>query len=273
MPLASDPLAPDIVLEAGAARAAVRPGGAHVASWRARGEELLFVSREAVHAPGAALRGGVPVVFPQFADRGDLPKHGFARTARWSLVSQDDASAVLELRDSEATRALWPHAFRCTLRVALAEDALALTLAVENPGPAPLSFTAALHTYLRVRDVHAVAVEGLSGVRYLDKLGGGARREQRGAVRFEGPVDRVYEGGGARALSLTGSGVVRPLRIETDGFADVVVWNPWREGAEGIGDMAAGEYRRMVCVEAAQVTEPAELAPGARWQGTQRLAL
>ncbi|HEX6371728.1 MAG TPA: hypothetical protein VF006_22595, partial [Longimicrobium sp.] len=53
---------------ASGATAEVYLHGAHVASWvPAGGTEALFVSRAATFAPGKAIRGGVPVIFPQFA--------------------------------------------------------------------------------------------------------------------------------------------------------------------------------------------------------------
>lgn len=51
-------------------------------SWRdPSGAELLFVSAKAVFAPPKAIRGGVPVCWPQFSDMGPLGQHGFARNA------------------------------------------------------------------------------------------------------------------------------------------------------------------------------------------------
>src|SRR5215207_1793611 len=71
--------------------------GAHVTSWkRANGEEMLFLSANSRLAPGEAIRGGIPVVFPQFANLGSLPQHGFVRTAAWEVVevSRDPTGAV-----------------------------------------------------------------------------------------------------------------------------------------------------------------------------------
>ena len=58
--------------------------GAHVTSWTSlAGEELLFMSDQAVFAPPKALRGGVPICFPQFSDMGPMAaQHGFARLCR-----------------------------------------------------------------------------------------------------------------------------------------------------------------------------------------------
>ena len=83
------------------ASAEVYPHSAHVTSWiPAGGTEALFVSRAAHFQPGTAIRGGVPVIFPQFATFGPLPKHGFARLERWSPADSPPSRAVLRLRDS-----------------------------------------------------------------------------------------------------------------------------------------------------------------------------
>ncbi|HEU4457269.1 MAG TPA: D-hexose-6-phosphate mutarotase, partial [Longimicrobium sp.] len=173
--------------------------GAHLASWRdASGDELLFVSRQSRFDAEAAIRGGVPVIFPQFADQGPLPKHGFARTAAWTVEGQaatdDEAVVTLRLADSEGTREIWPHAFRADLTVRLG-DALRMEMAVENAGDAPMEFTCALHTYFRVEDVRRASVMGLSGVRYRDKVKDGAEFVQgEEALEIAGETDRVYMG-------------------------------------------------------------------------------
>ncbi|MEW5928557.1 MAG: D-hexose-6-phosphate mutarotase [Gemmatimonadota bacterium] len=259
------------------ARAAVYLQGAHVAGWTdPSGAELLFVGERSRYEPGAAIRGGVPVIFPQFADQGPLPKHGFARTAAWehagSGTDADGAAwALLRLADTEATRALWPHAFRAELRVALDAGSLAGAQRGANTGDGVMAFTCALHTYFRVDDVRRAAVEGLRGVRYLDKLrAGGAFTEAREAVDFAGETDRVYVAAPDR-LRVRGAAGGRAVVVEKRGFRDAVVWNPWEEGARGLPDMADDEYLRMLCVEPANAAEPVHLAPGEEWTGSQRL--
>jgi glucose-6-phosphate 1-epimerase len=65
--------------------------GAHVTSWRPSGaQEALFVSSNSHWEPGRAIRGGIPICFPWFADKADdpaAPAHGFARTTAWQLDS------------------------------------------------------------------------------------------------------------------------------------------------------------------------------------------
>src|ERR1043165_4999618 len=113
------------------ADAEIRLHGAQVTSWTTGdGSERLFLSGDAVFAPDAAIRGGIPVIFPQFANLGPLPKHGFVRTKEWRLINArgdaDAPSATFRLTDSPATRAIWSRSFVIELTVSLPPVALEL---------------------------------------------------------------------------------------------------------------------------------------------------
>ena len=254
------------------ATAEVYRHGAHVTSWvPAGGREALFLSRASKFGEGAAIRGGIPVIFPQFADRGPLPKHGFARTRAWGWVEQDDPTrAELELRDDAETRALWPHSFRAHLGVTISASTLAVELRIENVGSESLEFTAALHTYLRVGDVRKIHIVGLQGVSYRDKVTGETRVQSDLQLAISGEVDRVYHNVQA-PLEVHDPVAGRSIRVSSAGFEDVVVWNPWSEKARALPDLADDEYLHMVCVEAAQVEDPVNLVPGEHWLGRQQL--
>jgi glucose-6-phosphate 1-epimerase len=261
------------------ARATLSLHGGHVLSWLpAESTEQLYLSPRSEFTPGKAIRGGAPVCFPQFAERGPLPKHGFARTLAWELVSQEqganDALAVLRLRDGDATRALWPHGFELELSVRVAGRSLDVELACENRGDAPFSFTAALHTYLRVADLDAASLEGLTGLRYFDAILGREATE-RMALLLPGEkgvldLDRIYFGVD-RELVLAEDG--RRVEITQQGFEDAVVWNPGPERCARLADMPADGWRQMLCVEAAIIGHPVELPAGETWVGRQSLTL
>jgi len=256
-------------------RAEVHLHGAHVTSWRtADGVERLFLSRAARFAEGSAIRGGIPVIFPQFADRGRFGRHGFARTLPWRCAGGSAGGAreaLFELEDSVQTRALWPFAFRLGLRVTLEERALAIELTVINRDGSPFEFTAALHSYLRVADVASARVIGLLGTRFESGVEGVRDVVEREAeVRFGGELDRVYFDIG-RPLELRGASANEVVELRNAGFPDVVLWNPGSEKARGLADLGAGEEREFVCVEAAVVGRPVALQPGARWTGAQFL--
>lgn len=251
------------------ANAIVALRGALLASWLpADGRERLFLG-DAAHLDGRmTVHGGVPVIFPQFAERGPLPHHGFARNRDWRFVGIERDQAVLELA-GDGSNPHWPHAFLARLRLRMTATQLTIALDIDNTGDTPLDFTAALHTYLRVGDIGAIAIEGLQGCDYEDKVNGGTlhRQTDYGLV-IDDVTDRIYADVVAPLALVEGDA---SLPIEHDGFADAVIWNPGEAWASRLSDLSPGDWRRFVCVEAAQVMQPVVLAAGERWTGVQML--
>lgn len=255
------------------ASAVVALHGAQVLSWTpACGNERLYLSERAVFAEGKPIRGGIPVCFPQFSGQGGGPKHGFVRTRRWELTGlrqqESYASATFRYASNAAERELWPHAFVAELTVMIEGNRLDVELEIANPGSTPFSFTAALHTYLRLGNVELARLQGLEGLDYLDATAGNQRRhDDRYALFVDDAIDRVYLGAD-KPLLLSETG--RQLAIEQSGFADVVVWNPWQTGIAGFADMAPLDFKRMLCVEAVAY-RPVAVAAGEDWCGRQTL--
>jgi glucose-6-phosphate 1-epimerase len=248
--------------------------GAHVTSWRTtHGEEQLFLSPRSKFGSETAIRGGIPVIFPQFSGEGSLPKHGFARTQQWEFVEAWEAEggvkARFRARDNEMTRSIWPYTFMNEIEVWLSSEQLRVTLSVTNTDPQPFGFTAALHSYFKVNDIQHVRLLGLQGLPYLDTVGERTQRVQaESELKFEGEVDRIYYNA-TRPLNLREG--ERQLTVEMNGFQDAVIWNPWAELAAKLPDMEPEGYRKMVCVEAVRVGSPVVLQPGQRWSGTQTI--
>ncbi|HOI52868.1 MAG TPA: D-hexose-6-phosphate mutarotase, partial [Azonexus sp.] len=248
--------------------------GGQVLSWTTPdGRERLYLSERAVFDGSAAIRGGVPVCFPQFAERGDLPKHGFVRTREWEVSARrsgdDYALVTLETADDEATRALWPHRFRLELTLMIEADRIDLELCVSNTGELPFEFTAALHTYLRVVQVEDVAIEGLYGHDYRDAANGNkVVRDSGTELLIERETDRVYRH--VRRPQMLRAGNLS-LGIQQQGFPDTVVWNPWVEKCAALPDMADDDWRHMLCIEAAAADVVQELGAGDEWYGRQTL--
>lgn len=248
--------------------------GGQVLSWiTPDGRERLFLSDKAVFDGSVAIRGGIPVCWPQFAALGDLPKHGFVRTRPWQVAAErcgdDYALLTLAIEDDEATRALWPHAFRLELTLMLEDDRIDLELSVSNTGEAPFSFTGALHTYLRVTQVEDVALEGLYGHHYRDAANGDkVIRDSGTAVMVDAEIDRVYRDVKRPQLLQAGN---LSLGIQSQDFPDVVVWNPWVDKCGALADMPADGWRHMLCVEAAVAETPVLVPAGEEWFGRQTL--
>jgi D-hexose-6-phosphate mutarotase len=124
----------------------------------------------------------------------------------------------------------------------------------------------ALHTYLQISDIGAVNVAGLEGCDYHDKVDNFARKKQSGAIGFSGEVDRVYVDTPADCV-IVDAGLKRRIRIAKTGSLSTIVWTPWTEKAEKMGDMGKGKsgagWREMVCVESANAMDNlVTVAPG-----------
>ena len=255
--------------------------GAHVLSWVSQGRERLFLSPDNLWDGRSAIRGGVPVCFPQFNQRGTLPKHGFARNMAWKI---DDAAQAGEavathldftLSTNADTLALWQQAFVAQLRVTLAPGQLTLTLTVNNTeAQNDLLFTGALHTYFAVDDIDLTELRGLGGRPEWDAVTD-VHGVADDVLYFDGEFDRVYtrgENAAAKPLYLQDGSTI--LQIEqSPSWAESVVWNPGESKCAALADMPAQGFARMLCVEAAQVFEPISIPAGGQWVGWQRLTV
>jgi len=256
-------------------RATICLQGAHIVSFRPKSQQhpVVWVSDAAKFAAGKSIRGGVPVCWPWFgphASQASYPAHGFARTVDWTVIGsrkRNDARTeiTLQLVDNDQTRAQWPHPTRLTLTV-IVGDRLEVRLATSNLGEAPVQIGEALHTYFHISDIGAVRVTGLEGCDYHDKVENFARRKQQGAIAFSGEVDRVYVDAPDDCV-IEDPGLNRRIRVAKTGSRSTVVWTPWTDKAEKMGDMGRGRsgsgWREMVCVESANAMENVvTVAPG-----------
>jgi glucose-6-phosphate 1-epimerase len=249
--------------------------GAHVLSWVSQGRERLYLSPNNLWDGKSAIRGGVPVCFPQFNQRGTLPKHGFARNMVWTageaVASGDAVHIDFTLSTNPDTLAIWQQAFVAVLRVAMTPGQLILTLTVNNTeAQNELHFTGALHTYFAVDDIDLSELRGLGGRPEWDAVADvhGLADE---ALYFDGEFDRVYDSA-ANPLHLQDGTSI--LQIEqSPSWANSVVWNPGEGKCAALADMPAQGFARMLCVEAAQVFEPISISAGGQWVGWQRLTV
>jgi glucose-6-phosphate 1-epimerase len=267
--VAMDPCTSQTMTAPDGAELVVCAHGGHVTGWTpAGGRPRLWLSPGAECGPGLAIRGGVPVIFPQFAGRGPLPKHGVARNRAWAEIDSGPGFWSAKLVDDEDTRAIWPHVFELVITARAEGQTLDLELTARNPGEVPWSFTAALHNYFTVGDP-ATQILGLGGRAASDNAAGGA------PLRLGAPGEplRALE---PRDISIDqASGPVTlddpelgPLLVTANGFPDRVVWNPGP--GHGLSDVPEGAESGFVCIEPA-LLDPVELAPGSAWTGSVRL--
>ncbi len=231
--------------------------GAHVVEWhpKSASHPVLWMSEKSDFADDKPIRGGVPIVYPWFGPgrKGDEnPGHGFARLAKWRLMSaevNDVGKALLKfqmINDRSLPGAdRYPDA-KVELHVSMG-PILQLSLVV-TAGEQKIDFEEALHTYFTVGDIKKVTIKGLDGEPYTDN-NTGEFFKQDGDITFSGETDVRFDT--VKNAHIYDDELNRVISIESVGANNAVVWNPWIEKAARMPDFGDDEWPGMVCVEAA----------------------
>jgi glucose-6-phosphate 1-epimerase len=243
--------------------------GAHVTSFIPRGqEEVIFLSDLSRFESGLAIRGGVPISWPWFADHPTdkaKPAHGFARISNWEVRGTEidgGASRVrLGLSDNQYTRSLWPHAFDLEFILTVGKE-LFLDLIAMNAGEEDFTISQAFHSYYHVSEINKIFVQGLDGCKYIDKVDRFREEYQQGRVEIMEETDRIYLDT-ANDCVIHDPGFKRKIRITKEGSRSTVIWNPWTTKAHQMKDLGDQDYKRFVCVETTNAGEDLiTVAPG-----------
>ena len=242
--------------------------GATVTGWQPKGAApVIWLSDSAVFDGATPIRGGVPICFPWFGKgrSGErTPSHGWARTAEWTFDGATDGD-----EGTTVTFSLERDGLALTYTITMGKR-LELVLSTTNVGREGTEIENALHTYLAVRDIDRVTIDGLDGVEYVDKADNHLMKRQSGPVTFSGETDRVYLSEG----DVTVDDGERTLLVQAQGGRNTVVWNPGEEKAAAMADISGDAWRTLVCVEAANAMDSSFLLqPGGTHTLAQRISL
>ncbi|CAG8767374.1 14111_t:CDS:2, partial [Dentiscutata erythropus] len=236
-----------------------------------------------------AIRGGIPLIFPQFAkasepsaETANLPQHGIARVSTWKWLGVDvdndeELSARFCLTDAQVPENLhkeWPKKFELIFIVTLTANTLKNTLEVKNKGAEPFDFNALLHTYYYVPDISKVSIKGLNNITYIDKVTNFTRAlDAKDSITIDQETDRIYENvpRDEFLIDLCQPDGVGNFTLKKINLKDTVVWNPWIDKARSMSDFDDEEYKNMVCVEPGTVTEYVKLEADKTWECGQIL--
>ncbi|MGC9401468.1 D-hexose-6-phosphate mutarotase [Vibrio genomosp. F10] len=232
------------------ATAGIALHGGHVISFQPNGQEdLIWMSDNAIFDGKAALRGGIPVCWPWFG-RVAAPAHGFARTSEWSLIehreNENGVIISLGLKANQQTLSIWPHQFDARLNIEVT-DTLKVTLDVTNTDDHAWMFSGALHTYLNLGNIHEASTTG-AGSEYIDSLQEDKVCHDEKPLVLTDTIDRVYTKP-SPSIEVKDLKLQRTIQVQNEGHNSAVLWNPWAEGAAGMGDMTNDGYLRFLCVE------------------------
>jgi len=227
------------------------------------GLELLYLSPLVDVYPDNPIRGGIPLMFPQFGDSGPLRKHGFVRDIQWKLVKEtEDAggknlSYALDIKATDFPE--WPFDAALQFDVRLSLHTLTISLSVRNTGVQAFTFTGGFHPYFAISSRKDILVNGLEGLPFKDSFPGNNAFE----LNADGLVERQYMGN-AEIRFYNGSNW---LKITASGFDSWMVWNPGRAGATKISDLPDEDWDKFICIEPIVLAEPKTLLPGEAFNG------
>lgn len=122
-----------------------------------------------------------------------------------------------------------------------------------------------------MKDIANVSVKGLESSPYIDKVAANTTTSPAEQLSITSKTDRVYTpNGGPTQPVLVSEGGKKKFSIVRDNLNEVVVWNPWKDGAEEIGDFTPKSgFKNMICVEAGSVKGWQKLEAGETWEGGQ----
>ncbi len=269
--------------------------GAQLLSWVPKGERNVFWMSPASLPEPAPIRGGVPVCWPWFAKQGQSPtavQHGPVRNLRWTVSAVHEANdeavclsmvpalQATSLAGSQPLAEGVPPGLSVRMDLRLSAD-LTQSLHTENHTGAAFPLTEALHSYFAVSDAERIAIDGLQGLHYSDKLRNFAADVQREPFALQEACDRIYACPAAPSLSgqvwnhrqvIRDPAWQRTIKIETTGSRSVVVWNPGPQTARQMVDVPDDSWAGFFCVEATNAgADVVHLAPGQSHTLTQTL--
>ena len=144
-------------------------------------------------------------------------------------------------------------------------DTLTVELITTNESDQPFTISQALHTYFQIGAIEEIAIDGVGGKDYLDKVGGGCveRTLAEGPLTVHSEVDYVFKNAPG-PFAIRDAKLARTIAVTTEGSNSAVVWNPWIEKSKKMSDYLPNSYLDMVCVETCNAADDARtVAPHA----------
>ncbi len=238
------------------ASAVIQLQGAHLTTWQPHNSKpVIWLSEDAKFVSQKSIRGGIPICWPWFGAHQTnpaFPAHGFARTVMWQIESTEllnsgESQLLLSLHPDDIPSSQFTPDTRVECIFTIGQT-LELELVTYNHSSETIIIGEALHTYFNVSDVRNILVDGLAECEYLDKLDNFNSKRQSGNIEIKQEVDRVYVSTEQDCI-IEDIGFNRKINITKKGSLSTIVWNPWLETANKMGDLGENGYLNMICVE------------------------
>jgi glucose-6-phosphate 1-epimerase len=220
------------------------------------------------------MRGGVPVLFPQFNLSGTFDKHGFARVMPWQVIRDDielngefegkkavvgnwiaelDATPKNVVLYASAASTAWVHHAKLRLQAIFTSSTVKVMLTVFNAGSTTFQFTGGLHPYFSWGHEEAAIPELGIVLKHSEMM-------QQGSG-----IERCLQAPSVLHLHMKTGEQEKILTVERFGFHEWMLWNPGPNHT--LTDIEKNDWSRFICLEPISVNQPHELAPGQQFSG------
>lgn len=206
-----------------------------------------------------AIRGGIPVCWPRFAEEklnDVLPRHGFARLSNWKLEKANIDNEKIEVVLSLLPDVKYNVDVEANFLIRVT-DKLECQLETINNGDKEFKFSEALHAYFNVGNRDDIIIKGLKGYQYRSSLDSKIYDLDK-ELQITGEFDAAFINH-TDSVKIVDPVLKRVIVLNKKGSKSTIVWNPDKDLAE----MSNGQYKNFVCVEPANqgdlfVTLPAK---------------
>lgn len=229
-------------------------------------DNWLWLGQHVQYKKGKAVRGGVPICYPLFADYEanheavkdsfsyGMIRHGFGRMIDWhfekgdledDIEPSDNIRVVFELKKENIP--IYPNLpLEAALVFEFHRSYFSIHLNVTNTSDTTCCFSQGFHTYFNTPDIRQTHIEGFDGTAYKGAISKNTLIQQ-GNIIFDGEVDRIYHASPDIELVTPNERIL----LQAKGSNSTIVWNPWAEKSEELDQFLPNDYEKMLCIETA----------------------
>jgi glucose-6-phosphate 1-epimerase len=213
-------------------------------------------------------RGGVPILFPQFADRGALRKHGFVRDIVWKVVfhQRETYSEHLryELNLTSNNLNHWPHKVFIQLDVFAKLKSITFSLMIKSLGNTDFVWTGGFHPYFKIENLMDIKIDGLMGCEIENKYRPEQTHQLEQVLLFdEGPCESLFFSNS----NLVIHDAKKIIYLSSKGFSEWMIWNPGKLGVKDFSDIPHDDWTKFLCIEPVNVKQPQLIKVGSQFIG------
>jgi glucose-6-phosphate 1-epimerase len=238
--------------------------GAQILNAQIKGVDLFYLSPLHNLNSKTSIRGGVPILFPQFGEIGKYKKHGFVRDLNWRLINEvnnfSKYSVEYECIIEENSDYLWENRAKLNLFANCYENLFIIKLQIKNIGNNKFNFTGGLHPYFRISSRRAIRIMGLERCQFRDTY---PEIEEVFDLNNDTLIERLY----LDNKKITFFNGLYNFTLKSNGFENWMIWNPGKIGAELISDLPNGDWDKFLCIEPIIKETPYLLNPNQEFTG------